>query len=134
MIDCERDLYDLAARAVLDVYPDAYLSGEHVTTPPYFPACYIEQTDNAELDSAKDSSMEENATAVIVTVNAYSNSQTSAREDCKAIVSIIDGVLRRRNFKRLSARAIDNAADPSVYRYTARFTAVVDKHGNYYWR
>ena len=134
MIDIETGLYDELARLVLAEFPDAYVSSEHVITPPKFPAVFIEQTFSSELDMAKDSSCEENANAIIWTLNVYSNSQASAKQECRAILQIIDRRLRRYNMKRLTARPIDNAADPSIYRYVGRYTGVVDKDGNMYWR
>lgn len=134
MIDIETGLYDELARLVLAEFPDAYVSSEHVITPPKFPAVFIEQTFSSELDMAKDSSCEENANAIIWTVNVYSNSQANAKQECRSILAIIDKRLRRYNMKRLTARPIDNAADPSIYRYVGRFTGIVDKDGYMYWR
>ena len=134
MIDIETGLFDELARLVLAEVPEAYVSSEHVISPPRFPAVFIEQTFSSELDVAKDSSQEENANAIIWTVNVYSNSQTSAKQECRRILEIIDQRLRRYNMKRLTARPIDNAADPSIYRYVGRYTGLVDKNGNMYWR
>lgn len=134
MIDIETDLYDELARLVLAEAPNAYVSGEHVITPPRFPAVFIEQTFSSELDAAKDSSGEENANAIIWTINVYSNSQSNAKQECRAILQVIDQRMRHYNFKRLTARPIDNAADPSIYRYVGRYTGIVGKNGNMYWR
>lgn len=134
MIDIETDLYDELARLVLAEAPDAYVSSEHVISPPKFPAVFIEQGFSSEVDATKDSSGEENANAIIWTVNVYSNSQTNAKQECKRILQVIDRHMRFRNFKRLTARPIDNAADPSIYRYVGRFTGLVDKNNNMYWR
>ncbi|MEC4272960.1 hypothetical protein VJ923_07300 [Adlercreutzia sp. R25] len=134
MIDIETELYDELARSVLAEFPGAYVAGQHEISPPRFPAVFIEQTFSSELDACRDSSGEENANAVIWTVNVYSNSQSGARDQCKRILAIIDARLRRHNMKRLTARPIDNAADPTVYRYVGRFTGLVDKNGTTYWR
>lgn len=134
MIDIETSLYDELARLVLAEFPEAYVSSEHVITPPRFPAVFIEQTFSSEYDMCKDSSGEENADAIIWTVNVYSNSESDAKQECRAILQIIDRRLRLYNMKRLTARPIDNAADPSIYRYVGRFTGIVDKNGYMYWR
>ena len=134
MIDIETSLYDELARLVLAEVPDAYVSSEHVITPPKFPAVFIEQTFSSELDMTKDSSSEENANAIIWTINVYSNSQTEAKQECKRILAIIDRRLRLYNMKRLTARPIDNSADPSIYRYVGRYTGLGDKNGYMYWR
>ena len=134
MIDIEASLYDELARLVLAEFPDAYVSNEHVLTPPMFPAVFIEQTFSSEVDGRRDSSSGENANAIIWTANVYSNSQSGAKQECRAILSIIDERMRLYNMKRLTARPIDNAADPSIYRYVGRYTGLVDKQGNMYCR
>jgi hypothetical protein len=134
MIDIEADLYDELARLVLERWPGAYVAGEHVLSPPSFPAVFIEQTFSSEVDACRDSSGDENADAVTWTVNVYSNSASDARGECRAILQAVDAHMRRRNMKRLTARPIDNALDPSIYRYVGRYTGIVDKHGTMYWR
>lgn len=134
MIDVEVELYDECARAILAEFPDAYVSGEHVLTPPMFPAVFIEQTFSSEVDRMRDSSGEENGNAVIWTVNCYSNSMSDAKGECKRILAIVDRIMRAWRFKRLTARPTDNAADPSIFRYVGRFTGIVDKNRISYWR
>lgn len=134
MIDIEVELYDELARAILDKYPEAYVSSEHILTPPMFPAVFIEQTFSSEVDMMRDSSGEENGNAIIWTVNCYSNSETDAKGECRGILSIVDSILRCWNMKRLTARPTDNAADPSIYRYVGRYTGIIDKNFITYWR
>lgn len=134
MIDIEVSLFNELAELIYEEFPNAYIASEHILTPPMFPAVFIEQTFSSEVDSRRDSSMEENANAIIWTINVYSNSQSHGKEECKAILGIIDGRLRMYNMKRLTARPIDNAADPSIFRYVGRYTGLVDKDGTMYWR
>ena len=134
MIDARSDLYDEIARAVLAAFPGAYVSSEHVISPPMFPAVFVEQAASAELDSSRDSSLAENANTLTFTVNVYSNSKSNAKQECTAILQVIDERMRIRNMRRVTARPIDNAADPSIYRLIGRYTGVIDKNGNMYWR
>ena len=134
MIDFEVTIFDELARLIIAEYPTAYVSSEHVLAPPSFPAVFMEQTYSSEVDSGRDSSGEENLNAIIWTINVYSNSESNARDECKRILAIVDEHLRSLNMKRVTARAIDNATDPSIYRYMGRFTGIVDKYGNLYWR
>lgn len=134
MIDIETALFDELARAVLAEFPGAYVASQHEIAPPAFPAVFIEQTGSAELSSRRDSSGEENADVITWTVDVYSNSEADAREQCRRVFVLIDEGMRRWNMRRLSSRPIDNAADPTVYRYTGRFTGLVGKDGTMYWR
>lgn len=134
MIDEQIELYDEIARSILAEFPNAYVSGEHVISPPMFPAVFVEQVSSVELDSGRDSSLEENFNTITWTVNVYSNSESNAKQECEAILQLVDGRMRLRNMRRITARPVDNAADPSIYRLVGRYTGVIDKNGNLYWR
>ena len=54
MIDIEVELYDELATAIIEEFPDVYVSSEHVLTPPMFPAVFIEQTFSSEVDQMRD--------------------------------------------------------------------------------
>ena len=127
MIDARSDLYDEIARAVLAAFPGAYVSSEHVISPPMFPAVFVEQAASAELDSSRDSSLAENANTLTFTVNVYSNSKSNAKQECTAILQVIDERMRIRNMRRVTARPIDNAADPSIYRLIGRYTGEIGR-------
>lgn len=128
MIDIERDIFDDVAHAIYAEFPSAYVSAEYVLTPPKFPAISIEQTNSVEDRTRIDSSGEENANALTYDVNIYSNSESIAKNECKDLLQIIDTAMRANNFTRTMSMFLDNAADPSIYRMTARFTGLVDKN------
>lgn len=134
MIDFEIDMFDEAARAAMAVCPEVYATSEHVTVPPRFPALWIEETVNASIDSREDSSGEEQASSLTYTVNVYSNSQSAPKQECKTILQAVDAVMLHRNFTRVMAQTIDNAADPTIYRMVARYTGEVSADGTYYRR
>ena len=134
MIDITADLYDELARLVLAEFPEAYVRSELVLSPPTYPAVFIEQTFSSEVDPTKDSSNEERANAIIWTINIYSNSESRAKEECKEILEIIDRRMRIYNFKRLTARPINNLDNPEIYRYVGRYTGLVGYDGLMYWR
>lgn len=132
--DVEVELYDAVARAVLAEYPDAYVSGEHVIAPSSFPAVSIVETSNTTLESANDSSEADVAHSIVYTVDAYSNSSSDSKAQCKSILAIVGDAMSRRNLSCIMARPMDNAADPSIYRMTARYAGVLDREGNLYRR
>lgn len=134
MVDVETDLYDEVARAVLAEHPAAFVSGEHVLAPPSFPALFLECSSNAELASAADSSGDEVAASVTFTASVYSASPDGARAECKAIAQVVDARMRFRNMSRISAQFIDNAADPSVTRFVARYAGVAGSDDYIYRR
>lgn len=135
VLDFERYIYDECARAVYALYPGAYVTGDdRVVKPASFPAVSIVESGNAEVDSMRDSSGDENAVSLAYTVNAYSNSESAGRQECKAILNAIDAVFRKWNFRRSMSRPLDNAADPSIFRMVSRYSGIADKNGNVYWK
>ena len=135
VLDFERYVFDECARAVYGLFPTAYVTGDdRVVKPASFPAVSIVESGNAEVDSTRDSSGEENAVSLGYTVNVYSNSEAEGRSQCKAIAKAIDAVFRKWNFRRTMSRPLDNAADPSIYRMVTRYSGIVDKHGRTYWK
>lgn len=134
MIDITAGLYDELARLVLAEFPGAYVRTELTLSPAAYPAVFIEQSFSSEVDSVRDSSGEEQTNAIIWTVNIYSNSDSDPKQECKHILSIIDARMRLYNFKRLTARFVNNLENPEITRYVGRFTGLVDKYGLCYWR
>ncbi len=134
MIDVEEDIFDFVARAVLAEYPNAYVSGEHVEIPASFPAVSIIEAVNQLDETRQDSSDDENAAILSYSVNVYSNSLSSAKTECRAIMGIVDDKMRSLNMRRTFSRPVNNSADPSIYRLVARFTGLVDKNNVHYRR
>lgn len=127
MIDIEADVFDMAARAVLESYPDAFTTSEDTPVPASFPAVSVKESDNAEASSTHDTSGEELYANVTYDVNIYSNLTAggAAKRQARDIARIIDSVMREKNFTRTFMQPVQNLADTSVYRLTARYVATV---------
>ncbi len=134
MIDVEADLYDEIAKLVLESYPSAYVTGENVEIPASFPAVSIIEAVNQAEESREDTSDSENAAILSYSVNVYSNSASEAKQECRAIMKLIDERMRLLNMRRSFSRPVNNAADPSIYRLVARFTGMVDRNDVFYRR
>lgn len=134
MIDREVDLFDEVARKVLEVSPGAYVSSQHVSAPPQFPAVSVVESSNVEYEPSRDSSCDEKYSAVTYEVNVYSASRDDPKSECRVIVEAVSAHMRMRNMTRTYCGPVDNAADPSIYRIVARYTGVIDKSGTMYER
>lgn len=134
MIDVEVDIFDYVANAIYKEFPDAYVSSKNVVAPPQFPAVSIVEKTNLPLSSAMDSSGRERASSLSYVVNVYSNSETRSKEECKELMGIVSNAMLTKNITRTMCSAIDNLADPSIYRMIGRFGAVVDENHVMYRR
>lgn len=134
MIDPEPYVFDRVARAVLDRYPNAYVTSRYVEAPPQFPAVMVTQPDSSSLPGGADSSLRERFAVVTFKAEVCSNSESSAKSECKEIISVISEVMAKLNMTRRQCGPAPNAADPSIYRMTARFTGVVGEDEKFYTR
>lgn len=134
MIDIENELFTLIATIVRAKYPDAFIVGEYVKTPPSFPCIAFLEEDNQGYWKTQTTSDMENHAQVLYTVNIYSNKKKAKKMECRQIASLIDEKMTAIGFHRLMLSPIPNEDDPSIYRITARYRAVVSKDKTIYRR
>ena len=127
MINIENEVFNIIAGAVESKYPDAYVVGEYVKSPPRFPSVSIVEIDNSAYDRTQTSSNLENHADVTYEVNIYSNKTSGKKSECKAIASLIDNEFATLGFSRTMLQPIPNVDDATIYRMTGRYRGVVSK-------
>ena len=133
MIDIESTLFTKIAIAVRLAFPEAYVSGEFVPQPPRLPAAYIVEQDNSVYMPGRDSGDVEKYADVAYQVDVWSNRTVGKKTECKAIMAIIDAEFSKLGFTRTFLNPVVNLAEPSIYRMTGLYRAVVSKD-NYIYR
>ena len=133
MIDIESTVFNQVADAFDAVYPNGSRYGEAVTSPPKFPCLTLEMTDNYTYQGSLDASRTEHDAWVVFDVNVYSNLTRGAKQQCKAIMELVDTQLQGLNFVRLYCNPGKNA-DKKYTRMTARYRAVVSENYMIYRR
>ena len=91
-----------------------------------FPLCTVAETENTVYDRTRDSGSVENHAKLTFEVNVYSNHRTDKRGEARHIVTLSSNLMQGLGFTRTYCKPTPNPADPSVFRITARFEAVVD--------
>ena len=134
MIDVENEVFSLIATALRAAYDDIYITGEYVSQPPKFPAVFIVEMDNTVYERGTDSGSIENFANVMYQVDVYSNLNRGKKLECKTIIGMIDALFAANGFTRTSLSPVQNMNDPTVYRMTGRYQAVVGKDMNVYRR
>ena len=127
MIDIESEVFGVISNAVKSVYPDSYVSGEYVKTPPAFPAVLFVEMDNAVYDKTQTSDNVENHATLMYEVDVFSNKKSGKKSECKAIASLIDKEMAALGFNRLMLQPIPNVDDATIYRMKGRYRAVASK-------
>lgn len=127
MINIENEVFNFVSEKVRTEYPNIYMAGEYVQSPPSFPATLLVEMDNTVYDLTQTSSENENHVTVMYEVNTYSNKKTGKKSECKAIMTLIDDLMKQIGFTRTMLQPIPNMDDATIYRMTARYTAIVSK-------
>ena len=124
MIDVESTVFAAVAVAFTAAYPIGSRYGEPVDVPAKFPCLTLVEDDNATYERSLDTAMTEHHATVMYTVNVYSNKASGAKQECKAIMELVDREMQRMGFTRLFCNQTRNA-DTKIYRMTARYRAVI---------
>ena len=127
MINVEQEIFNIVAKAVRKVYPDIYMSGEYVKSPPKFPAVSLVEMDNSAYIRTQTSDSVENHAELMYEVNVYSNKKSGKKSECKSIATLIDNELAALGFSRTMLQPIPNMDDATIYRMTGRYRAVASK-------
>lgn len=124
MIDIENKVLSVVREAVLAQYPTASVYGEYVEVPASFPCVTVTEDTNYTYVYTKDEQLAEHHAEVQYSVNVYSNKQTGAKLEAKAIMNIADNAMQGMKFWRTMTRQVPNV-DRTIYRLIARYRAVV---------
>jgi hypothetical protein len=125
MIDIENAVFNAVAMKVREVYPDVFMAGEYVKSPPSFPAVSLVEMDNSTSIETIDSGCNENHVNVMYEVNVYSNKTAGKKTECREILALIDAELLAMGFSRSTLTPVPNENDSTIYRMVARYRAAV---------
>lgn len=127
MINIEEELFSDVATEVRATYPNIYMVGEYVKSPPSFPCVSIIEQDNYVYTKTQTSLSDENHCQVMYEVNVYSNKTVGKKTECKNIMVLIDNAMMKKGFTRTMLQPIPNMDNATIYRILARYEAVVSK-------
>lgn len=128
MIDIENAVFNAVAMKVREVYPDVFMTGEYVNSPPSFPAVSLVEMDNSTHTETIDSGSNENHANVMYEVNVYSNKTVGKKSECKKIIALIDEEMLAMGFSRSTLTPVPNEYDSTIYRMVGRYRAAVSSN------
>ena len=134
MIDIESLVFDRVAKRVREQFPDIFITGEYVSSPPSFPAASGMEMDNSIREDTIDSGSNENHANVMYEWNTYSNKTTGKKSECKAIMTLIDTEMTAIGFVRVTLTPVPHEYDSTIYRMVGRYRAVVSTDYEIYRR
>ena len=125
MINVENAIFNRVATKVREVYPDIFITGEYVKSPPSFPAASLVEMDNSTHVESIDSGSNENHANVMYEVNVYSNKANGKKTECRDILALIDEEMLAMGFSRSTLTPVPNEYDSTIYRMVGRYRATV---------
>lgn len=134
MIDIENTVFNMVATRVREIFPDIFIAGEYVKSPPSFPAVSLVEMENSTRVETIDSGSNENHANVMYEVNVYSNKTAGKKTECKSIIALIDEELLRMGFSRSTLTPVPNEDDSTIYRMVGRYRAAVSSDHKIYRR
>ena len=131
MIDAEVKIFNRVHAVVAPLYA----KGKFVSTiiseePTGFPAASLIEMDNMTVTRRQSSTPKENFALITYQLEVYAMSKAKCRE----VYAAADDAMIAMNFNRLSGQYINNIGNTKVFRYVARYDAVIDREGNLYRR
>lgn len=124
MIDVESIVFSRVAKKFDAAYPDGSRYGEVTITPAKFPCLTLIEVDNYTYDRSLDVQMKEHHAWLMYEVNVYSNKVSGAKQECKAIMELVDDEMFAMGFTRMFMNQTKNA-ETKIYRMTARYRGVI---------
>lgn len=128
MINIETELFDIVSSKIREKYPNIFMTGEYVKSPPTFPCVSLIEVDNQVYRNTRSTESIENHAQVLYEVNVYSNKTKGKKAECKEIISLIDSQMERLGFTRTMMNPIPNEDNATIYRIVARYRAIVSKN------
>ena len=94
--------------------------------PPSFPAVSIIENGNSVVQRYRTLNIE-NAVAVMMECNIYSNKASGKKSEAKAIAATLDEAFANIGFTRTMRNQVANLNDATIYRIVCRYEAIIDK-------
>ena len=131
MIDYEVKIFNMAYNAAAHLCANKKFVSTILTSPlTSFPAASLIEMDNATIRRYQSSTPVENFALITYQLEVYA----TTKSECRTVYAAVDEAMIAMNFSRISGMYINNPDNTKVFRYVARYEAVVDPDGNLYRR
>lgn len=128
MIDYEEKIFNRVHAAVAPLCAKNHFVSRQTVQPTAFPAASLIEMSNVTVRNRQTSTPIENYARLTYQLDVYA----MKKRDCRNVFAKADEAMISMNFTRVSGQYIDNAGNPDVFRYTARYEATADADGTLY--
>lgn len=131
MIDVEVKVFNRVYQTVSPLCANKKFVSTIITEKPTsFPAASLIEIDNRTVRARQSSMPVENYSLITYQLDVYATSKSKCRE----VYAAADEAMIAMNFTRTSGQYMNQPDNTTVFRYVARYEAVVDTEGNLYRR
>jgi hypothetical protein len=129
MIDREVQIFNRVYNAVAPLCANKRFVSTIITeAPTAFPAASLIEMDNRTVQNRQTSTPIENYSLVTYQLDVYATTKSKCRE----VYAAADDAMIAMNFNRIGGQYINNYGNTKVFRYVARYEAMIDREGNIY--
>lgn len=128
MIDVEVDVFDRVYPSVSPLVPYGGFVSQYVPVPPVFPFATLYEIDNRTDAAHRSTAVSEEYAVIAYEANVYAED----KQTCRNVMNALDTEMTKLGFTRNSMGFIPNLADSSLFRYTARYSAVAGENKTIY--
>ena len=128
MIDYEVNIFNEVAKVATPICAKGKVSSIYVPSPTAFPALSLYELSNTTVRNRQSSTPTENFSRIMYQMDCYAMSKKA----CRSLYKTADDTMIAMGFTRISGDYLDNFDSTDVFRYTARYEAVIDRDGNIY--
>ena len=129
MIDAEVKIFNRVHATVAPLCAKGKFVSTVITEEPTgFPAASLIEISNRTYRALQSSTPVENFSQIAYQLEVYALTKSKCRE----VYAAADDAMLAMNFTRVSGQYINNIGNTKVFRYVARYEAVIDREGNIY--
>ena len=131
MIDYEVKIFNRVYGSVAPLCANKKFVSTVITeAPTAFPASSLIEMDNTTVQGRQSSTPIENFALITYQFEVYATSKS----ECRKVFTAGDDAMLAMNFTRISGQYINMPENLKVFRFVARYEAIVDRDGNLYRR
>ena len=131
MIDFEVKIFNKVHDSVAPLCSKGKFISTMFSSPPTaFPAASLVEIENTTVQERQSSTPKENFGLISYQLDVYATTKAG----CKKVLAAADEAMIAMNFSRISSPFVQSASNEKLFRYTARYEAMIDPDGNIYRR
>lgn len=128
MIDYEVYVFDKVYRKASPLCAKGKFVNVYVMSPTAYPAGSLVELSNRTVRNRQSSTPVENFARIMYQLDVYAKTKAEA----KAVYKAADDEMIALGFTRISGDSLNNVDDIEIFRYTARYEAIIDPNGVIY--